>query len=413
MLYFVNICIPLGRLRQTCFGGVVSTHLASIEGQCVALRSAGGGCLNCIKDRDHGGTCFGRGLTKRWKSRIEELEKEALNLEPRLGQPDADPALRGLYEKKAAFQDLQLIGSPGPDHEELTGVLTRLSRGKSSGVDGLTGLTKEFFRAFWDVLGGNYAEVASVLACMIHPNQSDAGWRIHDNVHLVQDLIHFCQRTGLPSTFLSVPGEGIQQGMGVVLLAYAGNVLLMFTDLGRMHKCQAAYLVVSSARITWAKCSRLLVGPWWVDSLPEELRGFSWSTTHLLYLEFYLSRAEESWPVNQQELKANVSAHLGHWTGPHRVLIINQLVASMLWYWLVPLVPPPGFVTDIQRTVEWAGRRITSWVCSWAWPSWPLTVQGVVITVDRLSLFHRDVRALVSLDREYAVSTNTLDAFSV
>eukprot|EP00061_Rhincodon_typus_P010857 g35456.t1 len=31
------------------------------------------------------------------------------------------------------------------------------------------------------------------------------------------------------------------------------------------------------------------------------------------------------------------------------LLVINQLVASMLWYQLVSLVPPPGFVTDVQR----------------------------------------------------------------
>jgi len=34
-----------------------------------------------------------------------------------------------------------------------------------------------------------------------------------------------------------------------------------------------------------------------------------------------------------------------------RVLEINQLITSMLWYRLVTLTPPPDFVTKIQRTV--------------------------------------------------------------
>eukprot|EP00061_Rhincodon_typus_P003874 g21184.t1 len=75
-----------------------------------------------------------------------------------------------------------------------------------------------------------------------------------------------------------------------------------------------------------------------VDSLSEELRGFSRSTTHLLYLGIYLSPAEESWLDNWQALEKKVSAGWGRWTGPlrvlsyrRRVLVINQLVASMLW----------------------------------------------------------------------------------
>jgi len=103
----------------------------------------------------------------------------------------------------------------------------------------------------------------------------------------------------------------------------------------------------------WAKCSGLLVGQWRMDTLPEELRPFTWSRTSLLYLGVHLCPAEESWPANWQELEAKVTAHLNRWTGllrvlSHRarVLVINQLITSMLWYRLVTLTP--DFVTKIQ-----------------------------------------------------------------
>ncbi|XP_072896886.1 von Willebrand factor A domain-containing protein 7-like [Hemitrygon akajei] len=50
--------------------------------------------------------------------------------------------------------------------------------------------------------------------------------------------------------------------MGVVLSAYADDVLLMMTDpndLRRMRECQEVFSAASSARINWAKCSGLLV----------------------------------------------------------------------------------------------------------------------------------------------------------
>ena len=150
-------------------------------------------------------------------------------------------------------------------------------------------------------------------------------------------------------------------GVEVVLSAYADDVLLMFTDpadLARMRECQAVYSAASSARINWAKCSGLLVGQWRMDDLPEELRPFTWSRTNLLYLGVHLCPAEESWPANWQELEEKVSARLRRWTGllrvlsyRARVLVINQLITSMLWYRLVTLTPPPDFVLNIQRTV--------------------------------------------------------------
>jgi len=130
------------------------------------------------------------------------------------------------------------------------------TRGKAPGLDGLT---VEIFRAFWDILGSDYTGVlgesiahgamplswrraiialllkngdlsllknwrpvfllrtdkamssrlGTVLDRMIHPDQSYTvpGRIIHDNLHLVRDLIHHTQRAGLSSAFLSLDQE--------------------------------------------------------------------------------------------------------------------------------------------------------------------------------------------------------------
>eukprot|EP00061_Rhincodon_typus_P011633 g36801.t1 len=120
----------------------------------------------------------------------------------------------------------------------------------------------------------------------------------------------------------------------------------------------------------------------------------------------------------------------------------------MLWYQLVPLVPSPGFVTDIQKTLvhffwdkkmHWVMAQVLSlpieeggqllvvihtqvatfclqtlqrclyvehpprWYRQWA-------MKGV-ITADSLPLFRSYVRVQVSLEKEHVVSTNTLDVF--
>eukprot|EP00061_Rhincodon_typus_P015107 g42603.t1 len=97
--------------------------------------------------------------------------------------------------------------------DELTGTFDWLSRGKSPGLDGLT---VEFFRAFWNVLGGGlYSLCVESFLCLL--------WR------------------RLSILVLCGPR------MGMVLLSYTDDMLLTFTDpadLGKMHegaKWQALY----------------------------------------------------------------------------------------------------------------------------------------------------------------------------
>ena len=86
--------------------------------------------------------------------------------------PSSEDARRVLWE------DLPQVGPGGAGQldapitsGELAGALDSLSRGKSPGLDGLT---VEFFRAFWDVLGDDYA---GVLGESIATGEMPLSWR--------------------------------------------------------------------------------------------------------------------------------------------------------------------------------------------------------------------------------------------
>ncbi|CAM2098378.1 unnamed protein product [Caretta caretta] len=172
---------------------------------------------------------------------------------------------------------------------------------KSPGMDGLT---VEFYRVFWDVLGPDlvtiwaeslqsrvlplscrraglplllkkrdlcdlrnwcpisllsmdYKVVAkaillwlgSVLADVVHPDQtySVPERTIFDNLYLVWDFLE----------------------LKLVLSVYANDVLLLVQDLGdlaQVEACQTIYLAASSTQVNWVKSSGLVVGDRWQAS---------------------------------------------------------------------------------------------------------------------------------------------------
>lgn len=81
--------------------------------------------------------------------------------------------------------------------------------------------------------------------------------------------------------------------LGVVLLAYVDDGLLVVQDPGnlvRVEACQAIYLVASSTWVSWVKSSGLKFGEGWQASFfPPMLPAIQWSTGLLLYLGVNLS----------------------------------------------------------------------------------------------------------------------------
>ncbi|CAM4537167.1 unnamed protein product, partial [Lepidochelys olivacea] len=188
---------------------------------------------------------------------------------------------------------------------EFLEALHRMPTNKSPGMDGLT---VEFYRAFWDILGPDLATVwaeslqggvlplscrravlallpkkgdrrdlrnwrpvsllstdykivakaillrlGSVMADVIHPDQTYTvpGRSIFDNL--------FLEKARLTGLVLQKPE------LWLVLSAYTDVVLLVVQDpgdLARVEACRAIYLAASSARVNWVKSSGLAVGDW-------------------------------------------------------------------------------------------------------------------------------------------------------
>ncbi|CAM2096122.1 unnamed protein product [Caretta caretta] len=196
-------------------------------------------------------------------------------------------------------------------------VLCLMPSNKSQGTDGLT---VEFYRVFWDVLGPDPVTIWAKslgngvlpLSCshskghltvawdVVHPDQTYTvpGRSIFNNLYLVWDLLKLGYSDGLLFAFLSLDQEkafnrvdhgyllGTLQAFNfgpqfacflqrltglvlrelelwLVLLAYADNMLLVVQNPGNLvwvEACQAIYLVASSTWVNWVKSSGLMVG---------------------------------------------------------------------------------------------------------------------------------------------------------
>eukprot|EP00061_Rhincodon_typus_P013361 g39688.t1 len=186
--------------------------------------------------------------------------------------PDSssEDACRALWEDLLQLipEDAGRLDAP-VTFEELTGAPTQLPRGRSPGLEKLT---MEFFRVFWDILGGDYAQVLGVhqgcpLSCQLY------------SLYTEPFLCILWRR------LLGLVLRGL--GMGVVFPVYADDTFLTFTnlaDLGRMRESRVVYLA-SSTRVNWAKCSRPLVSlysvPWGAGRLDDLLLGLLLSLAKL------------------------------------------------------------------------------------------------------------------------------------
>ncbi|CAM2097879.1 unnamed protein product [Caretta caretta] len=239
---------------------------------------------------------------------------------------------------RVLWEELPMVSASDRDRLELPLTLAEFSEAlhhmptnKSPGMDGLT---VEFYRVFWDVLGPDLVTVwaeslqsgvlplscstdykiiakaillrlGSVLADVIHPDQTYTvpDRSIFDNLFMVRDLLELGRRDGLSFVLLSLDQEKafdrVDHGrltglvlrepeLQLVLSAYTDDMLLVIQDPGDLvqaEACQAIYSTASSTQVNWVKSSGLAVGDWWqASSLPPVLQTIWWSAGPLLYL---------------------------------------------------------------------------------------------------------------------------------
>ncbi|KAJ3609348.1 hypothetical protein NHX12_023871 [Muraenolepis orangiensis] len=270
-------------------------------------------------------------------------------------------------EEKAAL-DLELT------LEELTGAVNQMASGRAPGIDGLSG---EFLKHFWGVLGADLRGVFSEcfrtgslpVSCRravlsLLPKKGDLAllknWR-------PVALLTVDYKWSLPA------GETTEGSCGLecppTLSAYADDVSIFVSsqrDVQCLQDTLSLYERASSARVNWAKSSALLLGRWREQVVPSLPGGLQWETEGLKVLGVFLG-TEAFKAKNWEGAKEKVCARLSKWkwllpqmSYRGRVLVANTLVASTLWHRLMALTPPRNLVSSIQQDIVdffWSGRH--------------------------------------------------------
>lgn len=100
--------------------------------------------------------------------------------------------------------------------------------------------------------------------------------------------------------------------------------------------------LISSAKVNWSKSDALVCGKW-DRGLPNLPGGLSWKRDGIKYLGVYLG--------NESMLQKKWKWLLPKMSFRGRVIVINNLVASMLWHRLICIDPPTGLLEKIQAII--------------------------------------------------------------
>lgn len=140
------------------------------------------------------------------------------------------------------------------------------------------------------------------------------------------------------------------------LSAYADDLVLMINkqeDIDKFVSIFKDFEQLSSAKINWSKSEAFLYGEW-LDTPPTLPNSLTWKRGGFKYLGVYLGDKtfiQKNWDGITEKVKGRILKW--KWLLPHlsykgRVLIINNLVASLLWHKLVCVDPPPNLLSTVQ-----------------------------------------------------------------
>ncbi|XDV12372.1 hypothetical protein PO909_001067 [Leuciscus waleckii] len=148
----------------------------------------------------------------------------------------------------------------------------------------------------------------------------------------------------------------------VKLSAYADDVVVLIkdqNDVNMMLRLLEEFKSVSSAKVNWQKSEAISVGSWlleWRENGPPQLpQQCQWTRDGFKILGIYFGTdeyMEKNWEGLSDKLIGRIQRW--RWILPQlsyrgRVLIINNLAASMLWHKLTVLNPPKDFFIKIQK----------------------------------------------------------------
>ena len=140
------------------------------------------------------------------------------------------------------------------------------------------------------------------------------------------------------------------------LSAYADDIMVMIkgqADIDELASIVQDFAAISAARVNWAKSDALAVGQW-TGGLPALPAGLGWKIGGIKYLGVFLGD-ETALQKNWDGVVEKMKGRLAKWKWIHgqmsfrgRVLVINNLVASVLWHKLSCVDPPVGLLARLQ-----------------------------------------------------------------
>lgn len=151
------------------------------------------------------------------------------------------------------------------------------------------------------------------------------------------------------------------------LSAYADDLIIVInkqSDINVLSRLIEDFGKWSSAKVNWKKSEAFLLGDWkeGKPSLPE---GLCWNRWGLKYLGVFLgddNLLQKNWDGVLQKVKGRLDKW--KWLLPNmsyrgRTLIVNNLVASLLWHRLVCNDPPVKLIAEIQAAfVDFFGDKL-------------------------------------------------------
>jgi len=172
---------------------------------------------------------------------------------------------------------------------------------------------------------------------------------------------------------ISVLNHNISETAVVRLTAYADDVIVIIRsqeDIFQLSKCLDWFQKAPSAKVNWNKTEALLCGQWKEEAPPHLPQQCHWNTEGLKILgicfgtQQYMTR---NWDGVVEKILGRLKRW--NWIQPQlscrgRVLVINNLAASMLWHRLTVLDPPAGLLQLLQKhfvNFFWGGHH---WVHS-------------------------------------------------
>lgn len=144
----------------------------------------------------------------------------------------------------------------------------------------------------------------------------------------------------------------------VKVIAYADDIAVLVKnqkDVDVVKNSISLFESASSAKLNWIKTEAFWCNEKSIMRLPVIPENVKWKKHGFKYLGIFLG--SESYQRNNWEnVKEKVCNRLSKWNWilPQlsyrgRVLVINNLAASVLWHKLIVLNPPDGFIREIQK----------------------------------------------------------------